>query len=129
MANPPGFWGYVLVNAGVATVSAGLLGLSVLAYRRDRRQRSYVIAAVGFGCILLSELPELVFSSFRAPDYAFTASEFLFLQAGEDLLLALGLGLLFFAITRHRPESSRADATAAPVDEEGRWPIGTRYDD
>lgn len=96
----PELWAFVLANAGLFVVSSVLTGLSYLAYRRDERP-TFKLASVGFGLVVLGGLVEPVYQLVVRGDYNITGSELLLLQTGEGVLIAGGLGVLFYAITRH----------------------------
>ncbi|MFC6964165.1 hypothetical protein [Halocatena marina] len=91
-------------------------------------QQSYAIATVGFGCILLGGATELVVIYLFVPDFVLTGTEFLYLQASENVLTASGLGFLFYAITRHTTDSSKRPY-ASSTDEEDVWMAEDLYDD
>lgn len=129
MANPPGFWSFVITNIGFVIVSCLLTGLSFLAYRMSDGQQSYAIATIGFGCILLGGATELVVIYLFVPDFILTGTEFLYLQASENVLTASGLGFLFYAITRHNTDSSNRPNYASSTDEEDIWMAEDPYDD
>jgi hypothetical protein len=105
MANPPELWAFVLSNIGLFVVSITLTALSYHTYRQRGRQTSYQIATVGFGFVVLGGLVEPIYQLVLRGDYHITGAELLFLQAGETLLIAVGLGALFYAITHHKSRS------------------------
>lgn len=102
MGKPLELWAFIIANVGLFVVSSTLAGLSYIAYRRQRRRRSYRLATVGFGFVVLGGLMEPVYQLSVRADYVITRTELLLLQSGETFLLAIGLGILFYAITRHR---------------------------
>lgn len=129
MNSPLGSVIFVTTNLVFITVSSLLVGLSFLAYRRNGGQRSYAIATLGFGCIVLGGVTELAFTYWFEPDFVLTSTEFLYLQAGEDILIALGFGLLFYAITKHNAGSSDRTDCASSITEEDLWIAGESSDD
>lgn len=114
----PELWAFVLANTGLFIVSSVLTGLSYLAYRRNDRQSSYKLASIGFGLVVLGGLVEPLYQLIVRGDYSLSGSELLLLQSGEGFLIASGLGILFYAITRHTTASSEDDGeqTAATKD-------------
>lgn len=105
----PELWAFVLANIGLFIVSSVLTALSYLAYRRSNKQASYKFASIGFGLVVLGGLVEPLYQLVVRGDYNITGGELLLLQAGEGLLIASGLGILFYAITRHTTTSSGDD--------------------
>lgn len=120
---------YAAANIGFVVMCSGLAGLSFFAYYRKPRQLSYFLAGLGFSSIGLGGLGESMYTFVVQTDYILSSSEFLVLQAGEDVISALGLGLLFLAITQHRPGASKTENIAASSDEEKYWESGMPFDD
>lgn len=114
----PELWAFVLANISLFVVSSVLTALSYLAYRRNDRQSSYKFASIGFGLVVLGGVVEPLYQLVVRGDYNITGGELLLLQTGEGLLIASGLAILFYAITRHTPASSKSDGeqTAATED-------------
>jgi|AntRauTorcE11898_2_1112593.scaffolds.fasta_scaffold14094_2 hypothetical protein len=108
---------YAAANGALVVICSVLAGLSFFAYYRNPGQRSYVLAGLGFSSIGLAGLGESMYTLVVGTDYLLSSTEFLLLQAGEDVGSALGLGLLFLAILRHRPEPSETERNAASSDE------------
>lgn len=106
----PELWAFTLANAGLFIVSSVLTGLSYLAYRRDGRS-TYKSATIGFGFVVLGGLVEPLYQLGARGDYNITGSELLFLQTAEALLIAGGLGILFYAITRYTANGERTTST------------------
>lgn len=106
----PELWAFVLANAGLFIVSSVLTGLSYLAYRRDGRS-TYKFATIGFGFVVLGGLVEPLYQLGVRGDYNITGNELLFLQTAEALLIASGLGILFYAITRYTANGERTTST------------------
>lgn len=107
----PELWAFVLANVGLFVVSSVLTGLSYLAYRREDGRPAFKFASIGFGLVVLGGLVEPLYQLVVRGDYNITGSELLFLQAGEGVLITAGLGILFYAITRHTTDTERKTAT------------------
>lgn len=101
MAEPPELWTFVLANTGLFLVSSLLTTLSFVAYRQSGGRWSYLLATAGFGFVILGGLVEPLYQLVVAGDYDVSGAELLWLQAGEGVLIAIGLGLLYVAITNH----------------------------
>ena len=112
----PELWAFVLANIGLFIVSSVLTALSYLAYRWNNGQSSYKLASIGFGLVVLGGLIEPLYQLIVRGDYNITGSELLLLQTTEGLLIASGLGILFYAITRH---------TTAPAVDDGKRTAAT----
>ena len=110
----PELWTFVLANIGLFIASSVLTALSYLAYRRNNEQSSYKLASMGFGLVVLGGLVEPLYQLVVRGDYTLTGSELLLLQTGEGLLIASGLGILFYSITRHTtaPSGNNDEETA-----------------
>ena len=112
MVKPPELWAFILANTLLFLISSVLAGLSYLAYRHSGGRQSYRNAAVGFGFVVFGGLVEPAYQ-LGVEDvkngYALSGNELLLLQAGEGILIATGLGLLFYAITRHDDRSPEKD--------------------
>lgn len=106
----PELWAFVLANVGLFVVSSVLTGLSYLAYRRDERP-AFKFASIGFGLVVLGGLVEPLYQLVVRGDYNITGSELLFLQTAEGILITAGLGILFYAITRHTTDAERKTTT------------------
>ena len=120
---------YLLANIVFVALSGLLAGLSFYAYYRRPEQLSYSLAGLAFSCIGLAGLLESSFAYVVEPDFTLTSSEFLVLQAVEDIIIALGLGLLFLAITKHQPKSSDSETHATLPKEENYWKSEKPFDD
>lgn len=116
MARPPELWVFILANMLLFIMSSILMTLSFLAYYQNPRSASYRYSTIGFGLIVLGGLIDPVYRLFFRSDYHLNATERLLLQSGEGLLLAGGLGLLFYAITRHESNSSPTDGYSTPFE-------------
>lgn len=121
MARPPELWAFVLANTGLFLISSVLTTLSYVAYRQSGGKTSYALAVFGFGFIVLGGLVEPTYQLIVRGDYHLTGTELLWLQAGETVLIAVGLGLLFYAITHHRPGSSSAGEARARMTDQSLY--------
>ena len=106
MAKSPEFWAFILSNALLFVSGSILLALSFLAYYRHPRYTSYGYSTIGFGFLVLGGIVSPVYRLLIHSNYHLNVHQRLFLQSGENVLVAIGLGLLFYAITRHDPPSS-----------------------
>lgn len=111
MTNPPQLWAFVLANILLFLVSSVLTILSYVAYRQSNRQTSYQITTIGFAIIGLGGLVEPAYQLFVRSNSNVSSSELMWLQTGEGVLIASGLGLLFYAITRYDSGSSTTEET------------------
>lgn len=117
MAKPPELVAFLLANTGLFLISSVLTGLAYLAYRRNDGSTSFRWATLGFGCVVLGGLVEPVYLFVTPGDTYLHSSELLALQAGEGILIAIGLGLLFYAILNHDGESASPSAGPLTADE------------
>ena len=101
MAEPPEFWAFVLSNVVVGVLGVILAGLSLLAYRRDPTNRSFALAATGFGAITIGSLVEAIYELGIRRSYELGGREMLALHSVEGLLIAIGLAALFYSIGRY----------------------------
>lgn len=108
MTSSPEMWAFILANTGLVLFSSLLMGLSYLAYKRSGGRSSYRVATIGFGFVVLGGLVDPVYQVRVGGDYVITVREFLLIQTAESVLIAIGLGVLFFAVTRHGRRSMRA---------------------
>lgn len=126
MVNSSALWAFIFANVGLVVIGCLLAVLSLLAHRRSNGQRSYAIATLGFGCVVVAGFAEPVYMLQFEPDFLLTSAEFLSLQIVEDVLIGLGLGLLFYAITQHDSGSAR---DAPSTDAEDGWIVDHPSDD
>lgn len=117
MASPPELWAFVLSNVGLFVVSSLLTSLSYLAYRQSNGHRSYAITTIGFGFVVLGGLVEPVYQLGVGVDYTLEGVQLMLLQTGETVLIAAGLGLLFYAIARHGSAASSSEYDHAAFDD------------
>lgn len=125
----PELWAFVLANASLFVAASVLAGLSYLAYRRSDGGSSYKFASIGFGSIVLGGLVEPLYQLVVLGDYNITGTELLLLQTGEGLLIASGLGILFYAITSHGRGSPADDVTKTATTEEFSYSVETMDND
>lgn len=118
MDSPPEVLAFVLANTGIFLVSSVLAGLSYLAYRQSDGRRTFRTAGIGFGFVLLGGLVEPAYQMGVRGDYHIDGAELLWLQTGEGVLITIGLALLFYAITRHRPDPQAESAAHDMLPEE-----------
>lgn len=111
MAKPPELWGFVLANIGLFVAGSVLTVLSYVAYHQSDGRTSYLFATSGFGAVVLGGLVEPVYELVVRGDPNLNSTELLWLQTGEGILIAGGLGLLFYAIVRHDSRASRTEET------------------
>lgn len=112
MAEPPEFWVFALANLIVLGFGSVLTVLSYVAYRSRPAASSFRTAALGFGAITLGGVVEPAYQLGIRGDYHLSGRELLAMQAIEGLLIALGLGLLFYSIRGYRGRSRSAGPTA-----------------
>lgn len=118
MAESPELWAFLFANTILFVFSSLLALLSYLAYRRHSAETSFRTAGIGFALVLLGGLVEPVYQvgiQGIQDGYALNGTELLLLQSVEGVLIAAGLGLLFYAITCHDPSSG--DEAAAGTDD------------
>lgn len=125
MADPPELWTFAIVNLLTFALGFVLTGLSYYAYHNDGGSRSFRNATVGFGLLTLGMAVAPVYQLGIRGDYDLGGRELLALQTVEGLLLAAGLGMLFYSIYRHNRGGRRThgDATRSIQDssDETRW--------
>lgn len=98
MAEPPEVWTFAAANVVSFVFGAVLTGVSYLAYRYRGRSASFLYATLGFGTITAGGLAEPVYQLGFKTDNTASGRELLALQTIEGLLVAAGLGLLFYSI-------------------------------
>lgn len=93
------FFGFIFVNI-LTLVFGGIL--SILSYRAYSRRkiRSFKIATIGFVVITIGSIIEAIYEIGIRRSFELTGKELIILHSLESLLLAIGLGLLFYSITR-----------------------------
>lgn len=127
MANPPELWAFIVANTLLFLISSFLAVLSYVAYRQSGGQATYLVTTAGFGFVILGGLVEPVYQLVVAGDYNVSGNELLMLQTGEGILIAFGLGLLYYAIRHH---DSGASATVTDtVQGSAREPSWSQQDD
>lgn len=129
MAESLELWAFVLANMS-SFVGGGLLtALSYLAYRQSSGQASYRFATIGFGLVTLSCLFDPAYLFGVSVNLRLGATEFLILTASEDLVLAVGLGVVFYGITQHDTGTSMEDHRPTSIDGELVWKRDQSSDD
>lgn len=111
MAEPPELWTFAVANLITFGFGATLTSLSYYAYRSSNRTPSYLLSTVGFGLLTVGGMAEPVYQLGLKGDYHLSGRELLALQTAEGLLIAIGLGLLFYSIYVHDPSRGRPTAT------------------
>ena len=86
-----------------------------------------LVTTAGFGFIVQGGLFEPVYQFVVAGDYSVTGEELLWMQAGEGILIAVGLGLLYYAIRNH--DSGASAATTDTIRPRTREPNWSQQDD
>ena len=100
MAEPPEFWLFLASNLLLLITGGTLTGLSLRAYRRNRK-RSFQGALIGFGTITLGSLIEAIYELGIRGSYELGGRELLALHTVEGVLIAVGLGALFYSLSRY----------------------------
>lgn len=109
MSKPPELWAFILANTGLFVISSVLTVLTYLVYRQKHGETSYLLATIGFGFVVLGGLVEPGYQLVVWGDRSLNYTELLWLQAGEGLLIASGLGLLFYSITHYDTGASSTE--------------------
>lgn len=109
MAEPPEFWLFTVTNVIVFVLGSIVTMMSYLAYRSQPASRSFRNSTLGFAFITLGGAVEPIYQLGVRGDYNLDGREILAMQGAEGILIAVGLALLFFAITDYG--RSRASTT------------------
>ena len=128
MARPPELWAYVFAYTVLFVFSSLLAVLSYVAYRQSDGQQSYLTAALGFTSVVLGGLVGPTYQLGLKSGYGLTGVELLLIQTSESALIAAGLALLFFAITRHSSEPS-PDGDVGPASDDHPYEFDYRRSD
>ncbi len=90
-------FGFILIN--IITLIFGSI-LSILSYRvyRQRGNQSFKVATVGFVTVTVGTIVEAMYELGIRRSFELTGRELITLHTIESLLLAIGLGLLFYSI-------------------------------
>lgn len=99
MAEPPEFWLFTATNVIVFVLGSIITLMSYLAYRAKPMSRSFRNATLGFAFITLGGAVEPIYQLGVRGDYNLDGREILAMQGAEGILIAIGLALLFIAIT------------------------------
>ena len=129
MSKPPELWAFIIANTGIFLAGGVLTGLSYLAYRQNRRQASYRFATVGFGLVVLGGLVEPAYQLGIRGDYHLDGNEMLLLQSGEGAIIAMGLGLLFYAILRQDVSPTSDGSYPSDLVDEDYYGVGRQHPD
>lgn len=100
MGDPPEFWLFVVSNAVLLLLGGVLTTLSVRAYGRTHK-RAFWWAIIGFGLITAGGLVEAVYELGIRGSYELGGRELLALHTVEGVVLALGLGSLFYSLNQY----------------------------
>lgn len=99
MAEPPEFWMFLASNVLLLVAGGALTLLSYLAYRRTA-DRSLLGGVVGFAIVTIGSLIEVVYELGIRGSYNLNGTELLILHSVEGVVIAGGLFLIFFSVTR-----------------------------
>lgn len=108
MADPPELWTFVAANLIVFGFGSLLTALSFIAYYSRSTSRTFRDATIGFGLITFGGVVEPVYQLGLKGDYHLAGRELLALQTAEGILMALGLGMLFYSIKGYNSASRRS---------------------
>lgn len=92
-------WLYHASNLVVLLLGGAIVALSALAYRRTR-DRTYAQAGLGFAFITLGSLADAGSDLILFEGVVLTTNELLLLRTLAGALTGLGLGVLFYSISR-----------------------------
>lgn len=109
MVNHWELWAFIFANTILFITSSVLMVLSYIAYSRSEMKTSYLFATVGFGAVVLGGLVEPAYQLVVKDGPGLERTELLWLQTGEGVLIASGLGLLFYAIISHDSGASSTE--------------------
>ena len=101
MAEPPEFWMFIASNALVLVLGGVLTGLSARALHRNPGKRSFRGAVAGFGSITVGALIEAIYELGIRGSYELGGRELLALHTVEGVLIAVGLGALFYSLQQY----------------------------
>lgn len=101
MTEPPEFWAFLFSNVLLLAMGGTLTALSFAAYRRSGTS-SFRLAGVGFLVLTVGTLVEAIYELGIRGSYELSGRELLALHTVESLLIAAGLGLVFWSLKRHR---------------------------
>lgn len=122
MSRPPEIWAFVFANLSLFIISSILTGMCYLAYRQSDGHRSFAIATIGFSLVVVGGLVEPVYILVISTNETLNQLELFLMQGVETIFLALGLGLLFYAITRYSSgPSSTEEEQYSLTDEDRSW--------
>lgn len=110
---------FLLASTGMFLISSLLTGLSYIAYRQSEKRSTFLVATAGFGFVVLGGLVDPVYLSVVKASYHLAREELLWLQTGEGVLITVGLGLLFYAITNHASASTGSNDDSIRLSDDG----------
>lgn len=99
-SQPPEFWTAVSTNVLILVVGGVLAGISYLAYRRER-DRSFLVAALGFAFVTLGNLVVVIYQVGVKGSYLLARLELLRIQTVQGSLVGVGLVLLLYSLYRY----------------------------
>ncbi|GAA0255314.1 hypothetical protein ACFFQF_16720 [Haladaptatus pallidirubidus] len=96
---PAEFFGFIFAN--ILTLLFGSI-LTLLSYRAYhlRKTQPFKFATIGFAVITFGSILEAIYEVGVRRSFDLSSQELIALHSVESLLLALGLGLLFYSISR-----------------------------
>lgn len=101
MTAAPAFLLFIVSNLLVLGVGGVLTALSFAAFRRSSRNAAFRSAAAGFFLITLGTLIDPIYELGTRGIYHLSRSELLLLHSFKGLLIAAGLGGLFYSLRQH----------------------------
>lgn len=101
MAEPPEFWMFIASNLLVLVMGGIMTTLSLQAARRNTDHPSLKWAVWGFGVITFGTLVEAIYELGIRGSYELNGRELLALHTVEGVLIALGLGALFYSLRQY----------------------------
>lgn len=100
MGQPTEFWAALSTNVLILVVGSVLAVISYLAYRRER-DRSFQIAALGFGLVTAGNLVIVVYQIGIKRSFLLGGIELLRVQTVSGTLVVLGLVSLLYSLYRY----------------------------
>lgn len=99
MAEPPEFWMFIASNILLLCAGGALTLLSYLAYRRGEN-KSLLGGVIGFAIVTIGTLIEVIYELGIRGSYNLDGNELLIIHTVEGVVIAGGLFLIFFSVTR-----------------------------
>lgn len=100
MAEPPELWAFLVANSLLFLAGGTLTALSYRAYLRAQ-QHTLRLASGGFAMITAGGLLDLVYQLGIRQEYHLGGRESLALQTIDSLMIAVGLVIIFYALSRY----------------------------